>query len=93
MLEGLGARLRVTAPCAHAVCLGCFQRLPPPPRCPLCRADLAPLVPAAPPPRHASATARALAASVALAERRNVTTLVLRRAPSLREAFFAEEAA
>ena len=49
-LEGLRARLRVTAPCGHAACLGCFQRLPAPPRCPLCRADLAPLVPPPPPP-------------------------------------------
>jgi hypothetical protein len=98
--EGLGARLRVTAPCAHAVCLGCFQRLPPPARCPLCRADLAPLVPPPPSPprtppvvlvgpwaRASSETVRALAERAAAD---SVTALVLRRPPSLREAVLRE---
>ena len=39
--EELAKRVRVTTPCEHVVCLRCFLRLRPP-RCPLCREDLAP---------------------------------------------------
>ena len=110
-LEDLGARLRVTAPCSHAVCLGCFERLPPPARCPLCRADLAPLVPPPPSPprtpppeavvggwaRPSSETVRALAERAAAEargelRRGSITTLVLRRTPSVREAVLREAA-
>jgi hypothetical protein len=38
--EELTRRVRVTTPCEHVVCLRCFLRLRPP-RCPLCRTDLA----------------------------------------------------
>ena len=48
--ESLADRLRVTAPCTHAVCLPCLARLPPPAKCPICRADLSALLPAPPTP-------------------------------------------
>ena len=43
--EDLDARIRTTTPCGHHVCLGCLLALARPPRCPMCRADLAPLFP------------------------------------------------
>lgn len=39
-LEPLAGRIRVLLPCDHTLCVRCLLRLRPP-RCPLCRADLA----------------------------------------------------
>lgn len=41
----LASRIRAVAPCRHAVCLQCILRLAPPQTCPICRSDLASLLP------------------------------------------------
>ena len=48
--ESMDERIVTTPPCGHALCLPCLMRLRAPVRCPMCRAELAHLMPAAPRP-------------------------------------------
>lgn len=87
--EPLASRLRVVAPCAHTVCYACFQRLSAPQKCPMCRANLALLLP---PSRPVSPDedGRSLMERILLTESLRADVLpaggiTVRRAPLLRE--------
>ena len=87
--EPLASQLRVVAPCTHTVCYACFQRLPAPQTCPMCRADLAPLLPP-PPPASPEEVRRSLMERILLAESLRADVLpagaiTIRRAPLLRD--------
>lgn len=43
--EPMDTQIRVTLPCYHCLCLTCLLRLSHPQRCPLCRKNVAPLIP------------------------------------------------